>query len=457
MKAYGITGFKNAGKTTLTERLVTEITARGYSVSTVKHAHHAIDIDNPGKDTHRHRAAGARQVMLATSARWALMTELRDQAEPELPDLLARMDPVDIVLVEGFKRGAHPKIEVYRAGLDHPLMAPGDPTIRAVASNMTVAPGITRLDLDDIPAIADFILRDLGLWRGAVPGDAGQSVLMVDWSGGNDRGPAPKADAIWTCLVSPTGEETRYHRNRRVAEAWITGAIGGEIAAGRGVLAGFDFPFAAPAGFARALTGEDDPLALWDWFAAHVEDAPQANNRFDLAGAINARFPGTGPFWGNGLARDIPHLPRKGNARDFRWIPAKRLVETRAKGAFECWQLAGAGSVGSQMILGMPMLARLRQRFATAVWPWERHAAPLTLVEIWPSLITAEVRAATRPGDIRDAVQVRVMARTVAAMPPGRRAAFMDVTATPEGWIFGVDREGELADLARQTAAMDPP
>jgi molybdopterin molybdotransferase len=105
------------------------------------------------------------------------------------------------------------------------------------------------------------------------------------------------------------------------------------------------------------------------------------------------------------------------------------------------------------MILGMPVLSRLRRLFGAAVWPWDRAVAQVTLVEIWPSLIADVVRAATRPGDIRDAVQVRLMARTVAAMTPEQRAAFLDVTATPEGWIFGVDRERELADLARQTVA----
>jgi molybdopterin molybdotransferase len=278
---------------------------------------------------------------------------------------------------------------------------------------------------------------------------------MADWSGGNDRGPRPKRDAIWTCLLTADGETTLYHRNRQVAEDWITTAIGHRIAAGQPVLAGFDFPFATPAGFARALTGRDDPRALWDWFAARVQDSPRANNRFDLAGAINARFPGTGPFWGNGLARDIPHLPRKGSTRDFRWSPEKREVETRARGAFACWQLSGAGAVGSQMILGMPFLARLVRRFPTAVWPWDRAPAPLTLIEIWPSLIAAQVRAATRPGDIRDAVQVRLLAHAIAAMTPGQRARFLDVPATAEGAIFGVDRQDELAQIAR-TIHLDP-
>lgn len=162
MKPYGITGYRNAGKTTLTERLVTAFTARGLAVSTVKHAHHAIDLDTPGKDTHRHRTAGARQVMLATSARWALLSERRDGPEPELPDLLARMDPVDIVLVEGFKRGPHPKIEVHRAALLHPLIAPQDPTIRALATDTPLALDRPQFGLDDIAAIAAFILRDLG-------------------------------------------------------------------------------------------------------------------------------------------------------------------------------------------------------------------------------------------------------------------------------------------------------
>ncbi len=162
MKPYGITGYRNAGKTTLTERLVTAFTTRGLTVSTVKHAHHAIDLDTPGKDTHRHRAAGARQVMLATSARWALLSERREGPEPELPDLLARMDPVDIVLVEGFKRGPHPKIEVRRAALCHPLIAPGDPTIRAIATDTPLVLSCPQFGLDDIAGIADFILRDFG-------------------------------------------------------------------------------------------------------------------------------------------------------------------------------------------------------------------------------------------------------------------------------------------------------
>ncbi len=279
---------------------------------------------------------------------------------------------------------------------------------------------------------------------------------MVDWSGGADRGPTPKKDAIWACLVSDKGEQTVYLRNRQVAEAWIGETLAREVDRGQQVLAGFDFPFATPAGFARAVTGLDDPLALWDWFAMAIEDGPKANNRFDVAARLNRLFPGIGPFWGNGLKRDIDDLPRKGNARTFRWSPEKRAVDLKAKGAFECWQLSGAGSVGSQMILGMPVLSRVRRRFGAAVWPWDRGTAAVTLVEIWPSLIAGAVRAATRPGDIRDAVQVQLMARTTARMAPAQLDAFLDVPATPEGWIFGVDRQTELADLASQITARDP-
>lgn len=163
MKIYGVTGWKNAGKTTLVERLVAEISGRGFRVSTLKHAHHAFDIDQPGKDSFRHREAGAEEVLVASGARFALMRELRGAAEPALADLLARLAPVDLVLVEGWKRDRHPKIEVWRATSGDALIAADDETIRAVASND--APPTTRpvLPLDDVAVIADFILRDLGL------------------------------------------------------------------------------------------------------------------------------------------------------------------------------------------------------------------------------------------------------------------------------------------------------
>ena len=163
MKRYGVVGWKNAGKTGLMERLVTEITARGLSVSTVKHAHHSFDVDRPGKDSYRHRAAGAREVLLASSDRVALMQELRGADEPPLDALLARLSPVDLVLIEGYKRDAHPKIEAHRAATGNPLLAPEDSTVRAVASDVPLTLDRPVFDLNDTAAIADFILSEVGL------------------------------------------------------------------------------------------------------------------------------------------------------------------------------------------------------------------------------------------------------------------------------------------------------
>ena len=160
MRVFGITGWKNTGKTTLTERLVTEFTRRGMTVSTVKHAHHAVDVDQPGTDSFRHRDAGASQVLLASANRWALMNELRGAPEPDLDDLLARLDPVDVVLVEGFKRAGHPKIETHRKAAGHDLIAPGNPTVRAVAADCPLELDRPIFDLNDIAGIADFILKE---------------------------------------------------------------------------------------------------------------------------------------------------------------------------------------------------------------------------------------------------------------------------------------------------------
>ena len=162
MRVYGVIGWKNSGKTNLMERLVAEISGRGFSVSTVKHVHHAVDLDHPGKDTFRHRQAGAREVVLASADRLAIMVEHRGP-EPELPAVLARLAPVDLVLVEGYKRDAHPKIEVWRAETGHPLIQPGDPLVRAVATDAELSLPVPVLDLNDTGAVADFILREVGL------------------------------------------------------------------------------------------------------------------------------------------------------------------------------------------------------------------------------------------------------------------------------------------------------
>lgn len=162
MRIFGVIGWKNSGKTSLMERLVAEITRRGFSVSTVKHVHHAVDLDHPGKDTFRHRQAGAREVVLASADRFALMVEHRGP-EPELTTVLARLAPVDLVLVEGYKRDSHPKIEVWREETGHPLIQPGDPLVRAVATDAVLSLPVPVLDLNDTGAVADFILREVRL------------------------------------------------------------------------------------------------------------------------------------------------------------------------------------------------------------------------------------------------------------------------------------------------------
>lgn len=166
-RVFGITGWKNSGKTTLTERLVAEFTRRGFAVSTIKHAHHAFDIDKEGTDSFRHRAAGACEVAIVSEGRWALMHELRGESEPPLDQILARLADCDLVLIEGYKREAHPKIEARRQGAkDTAPLSAHDPAIVAVASD-TPQPGepLPVFELDDVQRIADFIADRTGLAR----------------------------------------------------------------------------------------------------------------------------------------------------------------------------------------------------------------------------------------------------------------------------------------------------
>lgn len=163
MKRFGLAGWSGSGKTTLVRRLIPALIARGIAVSTVKHAHHAFDVDKPGKDSFVHREAGATEVMVGSASRWALMREHRGAAEPSLDDLVSRMAPVDLLLIEGFKREAHDKLEVFRPVVGKPPLHPEDPRVVAVATDSPLATSLPVLDLDDAEAIADFILRHCGL------------------------------------------------------------------------------------------------------------------------------------------------------------------------------------------------------------------------------------------------------------------------------------------------------
>ena len=163
MKIYGVTGWKNSGKTGLMERLVADMSGRGLSVSTIKHAHHSFDVDYPGKDSHRHRVAGAQEVLLASRLRFALMHEIGNEQEPSLDELMTKLTPVDIVLIEGYKTESHPKIEVHRSQTGQALIAPNDATIRAIATNADITLDRPVFDLDDTRSISEFILAEVGL------------------------------------------------------------------------------------------------------------------------------------------------------------------------------------------------------------------------------------------------------------------------------------------------------
>jgi molybdopterin-guanine dinucleotide biosynthesis protein B len=160
MRIIGLAGWSGSGKTTLLTKVIPRIVARGLSVSTVKHAHHDFDIDQPGKDSHAHRLAGATEVLIGSSRRWALVHELRGENEPPLALLLRKLSPVDLVLIEGYKREPHPKLEVHRAALGLPLMAAGDPAIVAIASDVELPSArVPVIDLDDASRVVEVLIR----------------------------------------------------------------------------------------------------------------------------------------------------------------------------------------------------------------------------------------------------------------------------------------------------------
>jgi len=164
MKLFGLAGWSGSGKTTLTAKLLPELIARGITVSTMKHAHHNFDIDQPGKDSYVHRMAGANEVLVASANRWALMHEHRGAPEPTAAELIAHMSPVDLLLIEGFKRESHDKLEIYRAANGKPLLHPQDERIVAVASDVSLPDcKLPQLAIDDVPAIAEFIIGHCGL------------------------------------------------------------------------------------------------------------------------------------------------------------------------------------------------------------------------------------------------------------------------------------------------------
>lgn len=287
--------------------------------------------------------------------------------------------------------------------------------------------------------------------------------VMVDWSARSAPSPArPTKDAIWIAVARTGGDargpgaiETAYIRTRAEAEARLLALMRAEAAAGRRLLVGFDFPFGYPAGVAARVAGAPSARALWDWLAAAVEDASDnRNNRYAVAGRINRLYPGVGPFWGRPASVDAPEIPIRKSARTGpRRPPERRACEQVATGAKSVWQLAYAGAVGSQVLVGLPMLARLSAALGPqcAVWPFDGGfappGAPVVLAEVYPSLFAIPSDAGA--GEIGDERQVRATAAAYrdfdaigalaemfageGVLPASRPAA-----AREEAWILGL-------------------
>jgi molybdopterin-guanine dinucleotide biosynthesis adapter protein len=275
------------------------------------------------------------------------------------------------------------------------------------------------------------------------------TVIIVDWSAANVPSPTkPSADAIWIGVMRDGVPEATYHRTRTLAEAAITQLLDTEVAAGRRVLLGCDFPMGFPAGFAGRLTGFRDASAVWEWLAGQITDAADnRNNRFDVAAAINARMGGGGPFWGRPAGLDLPALPPT-KAVDYALLalPERRAVEMKVPKAQPVWKLFTTGSVGSQTLMGLPMIHRLAQRPDVAVWPFDLRDVPVVVAEIYPSLLASAV--AKDDDAIKDRTQVRLLATALWRLAQkGRLIPFFDVpeVAREEGWILGAGHAALLA------------
>lgn len=247
-----------------------------------------------------------------------------------------------------------------------------------------------------------------------------------------------------------------YHRTRSAAEVALVTVLDSEALVGRRVLAGFDFPFGYPQGFAERLTGRKTARSIWTWLEAHLVVGPDnRSNRFELAAGINARFGGGGPFWGRPAGLNLPALPAR-KLVDYAGLglPERRQIETQVPRAQPVWKLYTTGSVGSQALTGLPMIARLARRAGCAVWPFDKTDAPLVLAEVYPSLLARDVAQAVAGGAIKDAAQVRLLAQALwylSAM--GTLRPLLDAAPAAaqaeEGWILGAGHMAALEGALR--------
>ncbi|MDP3195896.1 molybdopterin guanine dinucleotide synthesis [Tabrizicola sp.] len=279
-------------------------------------------------------------------------------------------------------------------------------------------------------------------------------VIVVDWSAANlPTSPTNRANAVWIGCHDAEGGAEWHHRTRAGAEAQLRTLIDTARAEGLRVLIGFDFAMGYPAGFAARLTGEGRAEAVWRWLDAAVTDIDNRNNRFEVATRINALFPeGPGPFWSHPSGQSWPGLPFRRTGIDYATLGLSetRAAEAAVPRAKSPWMLFNPGSVGSQSLLGLPMIHRLSQLPGVAVWPFAAPDAPVVLAEVYPSLLAGPVAIlANGEGLTADQAQVRLLSRALYRLAlADRLAPLFDAPpeAAEEGWILGAHHGVQLAE-----------
>ncbi|MCI5100008.1 gephyrin-like molybdotransferase Glp [Phaeobacter italicus] len=298
------------------------------------------------------------------------------------------------------------------------------------------------------------------------------TVLIADWSAATRKPVKESRDAIWLGVArAGLAVEQVYCRTRLEAEAWLETFFVSERSAGRKVLAGFDFPFGYPKGFARQLTGQDDPFAVWQWVSQRITDDENGqNNRFAVASEINRAFPGAGPLWGKPSEDSWPEIPYRKSGIIYDLMAERRKTDLVAKAASSCFQLFFNPTVGSQLLMGLPTLERLRKRHQAAVWPFQDiDGAQLVFAEVWPGLIEGAVKLALANGaaeEIRDKVQVRLLSQALSGLDERAFSTLFDAPsseAKEEAWILGagcgqlLDRQARLVTTEADMTLAPPP
>lgn len=289
------------------------------------------------------------------------------------------------------------------------------------------------------------------------------SVIIADWSAASTPTSATRREnAIWVGCCSHGDQTEQHFRTRETAERHIRTRIATLIDEGRRALVGFDFAFGYPAGFAARLTGSADAASVWCWLADQIEDAADnTNNRFAVASAINGQFGGAGPFWSHPQRQFHAALPTRKNGIDYARLGVAefRAVEQTVASAKSTWMLCNPGAVGSQSLMGLPMIHRLSQLGDVSVWPFQPPTTPIVLAEVYPSLLSRAVnlamQSARASGDtdtaVKDRLQTRILAQAFFVLSQANQmAALFDLPAAlphieEEGWILGAGHQAALA------------